>query len=47
MHRCPVCGTGLYASRDVKIVAEHRGQILHFCSEEHKREFLQRPGAYA
>lgn len=47
MHKCPVCGEELYESRPDKIVEEHRGQTFHFCSEEHREEFEQKPGQYA
>lgn len=46
MHKCPVCGEELYESREEKIVLEHQGQNLHFCSEDHKEEFQEHPGKY-
>lgn len=46
MHRCPVCGADLHATRQRKYVTEYRGRTFHFCSPEHRREFTERPGVY-
>lgn len=46
MHECPVCGEDLPVDRDDIIVAEYQGETYHFDSEEHRDEFLERPGAY-
>jgi YHS domain-containing protein len=44
--RDPVCGMQVHVVPETP-VAEHQGQVYHFCSHECRRRFLADPAAFA
>ena len=42
---CPVCGMDI--KKNLKLMAEHKGQTYYFCSQNDMKKFKQQPQVYA